>query len=305
MKLKVLFLVWVIIAAFMLLMACGKTNEPGTRYKIDFGAVGDDHWDISNVKMEYDDNVLEKKISGKTAYIYGSSKIENYDDIAGQFGFTAVQILPAVDDVVEYQDISDDRIRRLFIWPTGKIRYDTGVKETSFETKVNQNDCVEISKQVLEQYGLTSHMFDSEWNYSESRLTDPQDNKTTVIGYTVFLHFLLDGTSLYGEPRVTVKFNGNGEVVSIMYNMPDYVKGDVASIKSVSRILQSIQRGEVPVMYDLDSIPDRITIEDVELCYYSQTFEENVAIAQPIYVFNSVGHYENEEVPFRIVAQAN
>ena len=119
------------------------------------------------------------------------------------------------------------------------------------------------------------------------------------------LYFLLDGTSLYGEPRVTIQFNGNGEVVSIMYNMPDYVKGDVASIKSVSRILQSIQRGEVPVMYDLDSIPDRITIEDVELCYYSQTFEENVAIAQPIYVFNSVGHYENEEVPFRIVAQAN
>lgn len=303
MKLKIT-LVCLMIVALVFSVSCKRIEKTGMEFKIDFGSPGEPV-DISKIKISYDLRELENKISGKTAYIYGSSKIEKYDDIAEQFGFTALQILPAVDDVVEYQEISDDHVRRLLIWPTGTIRYDTGVEETSFETKVNQNDCVELSKQVLDQYGLTNHRFDSEWNYSERRLTDPQNNKTTVIGYTVILYFLLNGTRLYGEPRVTIQFNGNGEVVSIMYNMPDYYEAGECELTGIGQLLKSIKKGTIPMMYGFDEEPESITIEDIDLCYYSQTSGDNIAVAQPIYVLSAIGHYEDKDLKFNMLVQAN
>ncbi|MCR5694666.1 MAG: hypothetical protein K6G89_06815 [Clostridia bacterium] len=305
MKQRVLFVIWIITVTLMLLVACSNVNEDGTRFRIDFGAVEDDHWDISNVKMEYDVNALKKRISGDNAFVYVSSMVDNHDDIAKQFGFNTLQICPIVDEIIEYRDESENQMRRLLIWPTGKIRYDTGVEETSFETKVSKEYCAELSKEVLKNYGLTNQRFDSEWYYSERTLTDPADNQTKVIGYTVFLYFLLDGVKLYGEPRATVQFNGNGEVVSIMYKMPDYYEAGECELTNIRQALKSIEKGNIPMMYGLEEAPEKVTIEDVELCYYSQTFDVNTVVAQPVYVFSATGHYKEENRQFRIVVQAN
>ena len=71
MKQRVLFVIWIITVTLMLLAACSNGSEDGTGFRIDFGAVGYDHWDISNVKMEYDVNALKKRISGDNAFVYG------------------------------------------------------------------------------------------------------------------------------------------------------------------------------------------------------------------------------------------
>ena len=305
MKLRIALICFMIITTLSLSSACEKIKKTETKFKIDFGTVGEDHWDISNVKLYYNADALGKKVPEKRGVVYMAFKTVNYEAIAEQFGFDVAHLYPSVDDTVEYYDESDLLKRRLLIRPTGKIRYDTGVEETSFETKVSKEYCAELSKEVLKKYGLTNQRFDSEWYYSERRLTDPADNQTKVIGYTVFLYFLLDGVKLYGEPRATVQFNGNGEVVSIMYNMPDYYEAEECELVSIRQALKSIAKGEIPMMYGLDEAPGRITIEDVNLCYYSQTFDDDTVVAQPVYVFSAIGHYGEEDMPFNILVQAN
>ena len=219
MKLRIALICFMIITTFSLSSACKKTE---TKFKIEFGTVGNDHWDISNVKLYYNADALGKKVPEKRGVVYMAFKTVNYEAIAEQFGFDVAHLYPSVDDTVEYYDESDLLKRRLLIRPNGIICYETGVAQTAFESKVSKDDCVELTKKVLKEYKLTDHSFDDECFFSERLLTDPSNNETKIVGYTVFLYFLLNGVKLYGEPRATVQFNGNGEVVSIMYNMPDY-----------------------------------------------------------------------------------
>ena len=293
-------LIVLVITLMIVFAACGKTRQTENRIELYFGTVAGDHWDISNVKIEYDEVYLEKKMSGRTGKVFISTPIENFDSIAEKYGFSPSQMDPDNETTVFYHDETDGQNRSLLIWPTGRIRYKTGIPETYFETNLSIKDCVELSKEVLKKYSLTRYSFDNDYSVSTSSTTDTTDNKTTIIGYTVSLYFLLDGSTLYGGPRVNIQFNGNGEVVSLMYNRPDYVENGETKLESVKSILNRIKQGSIPMMYGLDEKPDRITIEDVELCYYSQTVEDNTEIVQPVYLFSAVGHYENEDLPFSI-----
>ena len=305
MKLRIALICFMIITTLSLSSACEKTKKTETKFKIDFGTVDGDHWDISNVKLYYNADALGKKVPEKRGVVYMAFKTVNYEAIAEQFGFDVAHLYPSVDDTVEYYDESDLLKRRLLIRPNGIICYETGVAQTAFESKVSKDDCVELTKKVLKEYKLTDHSFDDECFFSERVLTDPSNNETKTVGYTVFLYFLLNGVKLYGEPRATVQFNGNGEVVSIMYNMPDYYEAGECELINIRQALKSIEKGNIPMMYGLEEAPEKVTIEDVELCYYSQTFDVNTVVAQPVYVFSATGHYKEENRQFRIVVQAN
>lgn len=305
MKYKLQFSIIIIVIMMTFSAACGQTGKTDTRRELFFGTVAGDNWDISDVRIDYDSNILEKKIPVEKSSVYVSTKIEDCSSIAEKFGFSASQICSGDDATVEYRSESGAGLKRLIIWPTGKIRYDTGVKETYYETIVSVEDCVELSKEVLKQYELTNNDFDKNYSVSTTMITDPEKNESKITGYTVSLFFQLAGSRLCGEPHVDIKFNGNGEVVSVMYYMPNYIEAGETKLVSISRILKKIQRGDVPVIYGLDDAPDRITIEDVELCYYSQRDENDMAVVQPVYLFSAVGHYGDEDLPFDILVQAN
>ncbi|MBO4261292.1 MAG: hypothetical protein J5921_01585 [Clostridia bacterium] len=307
MRIKRFLTLLLVVMTLMLSAACSKHEITKSQYAIDFGEVASDHWNISDVKMEYKADELSKKISGKEMFIYVSSKVKNYESIAEKYSFSEAQIDSFEDRLVYYKDEMEDYSRILMIWSNGKTSYSTGIKETYFETKVSEADCIELAKEALKQYGLTEKPFDDECYVSTSSVTDPVKNETKIIGYTITVHFLLNGAKLFGSPRAYIQFNGNGEVVTIMYNMPDFIESEPAKLLGVKRVLKLIEKGEMPVMcgLDTDDAPDKITIEDVDICYYSQTYDDGMQIAQPIYVFSAIGHFDNEEIPFTIMAQAN
>lgn len=294
-----------LIITSLLFASCESILKSGIRYDIDFGTITGDHWDISEIEVDYDVNILMKKIPQGSWNVYKSISIKDYAEIAGKFGFTENQIVSRDSDSVSYRAENDTQTRRLIVWSTGRFSYDTGTKQTSFETTLSKEDCIELSKDVIREYGLTSNMFDDECTVSETVLTTPSINESKITGYTIHLYFLFDGIKMLGEPRLNIKFNGNGEVVRIMYNMPDYQKIGPADIKTLEQALTSIEQGATPMMYGLDEAPNRISINDVELCYYSQSNESNEAIAQPVYLFSATGHYEYGDEPFNILVQAN
>ncbi len=307
MRIKRFLTLLLVVLTLMLSAACSKHEITKSQYAIDFGEVASDHWNISNVKMEYKADELSKKIADKEKFVYISSEVENYESIAEKYEFTESQVFTKKEGLLSYHDETENGTRILMIESDGTITYFTGVKETFFETKVSEADCVELTKIALKQYGLTEKDFDDECYISTSCITDPVKNETMIIGYTVTVYFLLDDVKLFGEPRANIQFNGNGEVIYLMYCMPDFTKSETAKLLGVKRVLKLIEKGEMPVMcgLDTDDAPDKITIEDVDICYYSQTYDDGMQIAQPIYVFSAIGHFDNEEIPFTIMAQAN
>lgn len=306
MKTKRLLTALLVVLIIIIPAACDKIEKSESPYTIMFGDLMGPCWTLSDIRIQCKSNVLNKKLSDKKWFIYVSSKVENYEQIAEKFGFDESQIFMRDDSRLCYHDETEDVRRILSIDSDGEISYSTGIKETYFETKVREADCVELIKEVLKQYGLTEKTFSKECSVGESSVTNPAENETKTIGYTVTVYFMLDGVELHGDPRAYVTFNGNGEAVYMMYNMPDFIESGPAKLISVRQVLNSIRKGEISVMYglDTDDAPDRITIEDVDICYYSQSFGD-IQVAQPMYVFSAIAHFKNEKIPFTICAQAN
>ena len=295
-----------LIVASMLLAGCKASvnNENEIRYDIVFGDVPD-HWDISKVKIDYDIKSLKAKIPRGPWNVYKAITIEDYAEIAGKLGFSEDHIVSTYSDSVSYRDENDMRTRRLIVWSTGCFSYETGIKETTFETALSERDYIELSKEVIKEYGWRSDLIDDECTVSISMSTNPSINESKITGYTIHLYYLFDGKTMLGEPRLNIKFNGNGEVVTIWYYMPDFEKIGSADVKTLNQALTCIKDGNAPMAYGLEKAPDRITINDVELCYYSQRDANDEVYAQPVYFFDATGHYETGDEPFKIVVQAN
>jgi hypothetical protein len=282
-------------------------SEENIGFAIDFplaaGGTG-----IDRAEMVYDMGELKKQIPSEDVYVYLNPQNTDYK-IADALGFDTNDF--AVEDSGERTYMKGNSVESGFflrIDKFGTFTYKTNSPDTFFEMPYSENECVQIAKAFLEKYDL----WDKE-QLDESRVVvnntsigaEGNMDERITIGHDVYFHAKqTDGLEVFGNARVIVEINGNGEVRSVTYSLRRYEDRQKADLISLEEAFQRIDDRKAFIEVESDSA--KLIFEKVILAYWTQNRNEDNLVMQPVYAFQGTSvTLDGEEEPFAITVQAN
>lgn len=272
-------------------------------YEIDFPGEGGDMTVLNTTVRSADVESLEKQVSSMTGYIYCDPVITDYK-IVEKFGFDIGKYhYPAFGTFEEPRLYGDINERHIEIDKYGSFIYKTGVEDTWFDIQLSDAECMSIAKQWLKENGLLNMNIDPYWTKGESMVTT--NGETVVIAKTIVFHPLTDdGCGIYGNSRVSVRVNGNGEIVDVYYRWREYKRKIKADLISIEDALKRID--EQKAYISMENASKELRFESVSVHYWAEAIDVGIKVMLPVYVFEGESTTQDGSVEdFSITVQAN
>ncbi len=253
----------------------------------------------SDTNLEYNVDELNSQLPKNTKYSVLYNPILTDYKIVSQFGFNIDDYSLWNDGRRSYSADGPDKEKWLIIDKYGSFSYTTGVGSTNFEMPLSDKECYNIAKKYLQEQGLYSKRLGKEISYNKTELYSlSEGSKITAVG----INFLVDNT--YGNARIMVEVNGNGEVTSVTYNLREYAGNKTVKLISVQEAIERFKEGKAYI--DVENPSSNLKFEKVTVQYWGQERHEDNLFVQPVYYFEGTSTTTGGKTePFSITVQAN
>lgn len=255
-----------------------------------------------NATLTYNAKELEAQLSSDAAYYVSYDPVPTDYAIITKFGFDAENYNAYDDGERAYTAEGRDEDKYLRIEPNGRFSYKTGIKGTTFEITLSEKECYEIAKKFLEDNGLFLEEFGNKASVDKaSALGNASEGiRVTALGVS----FLAEGK--YCDSRATVTINGNGEVISVIYNAKKYAQHKKVKLISIESAIELIRQNKALIdVGELYSYTE-LNFEKVSVKNREYEKEDNSILVQPVYVFEgTVTAVDGTTQPFTVTVQAN
>ena len=253
----------------------------------------------SNTNLEYSVDKLSSQLSKNTTYSVLYNPILTDYKIVSQFGFDIDNYSLWDDGRRSYSADGPDKEKKLTIDKYGCFSYTTGVGSATFEMPIDDNECYNIAKKYLQEQGLYSKRLGKDVSYNKTELYSlSEGTKVTAVG----VNFLVDNT--YGNARIMVEINGNGEVISVTNSVREYSDSKKVKLISVKEAIERFKEGNAFI--EVENPSSNLKFEKVSVKYWSQERNDDNLFVQPVYYFEGTSTTtDGKTEPFSIAVQAN
>lgn len=252
----------------------------------------------NNTELVYNVEYLEEQITSEDYYVYTNPKLTDYS-IVEKFGFNINNYSLTNDGEERFYEMDgrDDK-KTLWIDKFGCFIYDPGVSSPSIDMKLSAKECNKIAVDFLKNYGLYSDEISHQRSVNESWNHTSKGSKLLGLGINFYLK------KRGGTGKILVKINAKGEVVYVMYNLREYDSKQQTDLISIEDAIKRFKEGNAFI--EVENPSKKLSIESVELSYYSQDSNEKNLLMQPVYIFSGTSKtYDGKTEPFAITVQAN
>ncbi len=300
---SIIVILSVILIIALPLNLCGCSSEDAVVFgeEIKFPEGTDSQLD-ENATLTYNAKDLEAQLSGNKSYYVSFDPTPTDYSIVTKFGFDAENYNAYDDGERAYTAEGRDEDKYLRIEPNGRFSYKTGIKGTTFQITLSDQECYEIAKKFLEDNGLFLEEFGNKASVDEASAlgSASEGHWVTALGVS----FLAQGK--YCDSRATVTINGNGEVISVIYNAKKFAQHKKVKLISIESAIELIRQNKALIdVGELYSYTD-LKFEKVSVQNREYEKEDNSILVQPVYVFEgTVTATDGTAQPFAITAQAN
>ena len=255
-----------------------------------------------NATLTYNIKELEAQLSSNKSYYVSFDPTPTDYSIVTKFGFDTNDYKAYDDGERVYEAEGKDKTKSLYIEPDGRFSYYSGVKGTTFQIALSEKECYEIAKRFLVDNDLFIEEFGNKASVNEAEAlgSASEGHRVTALGVS----FSSEGK--YCDSRATVTVNGNGEVISVIYNAKKYVQHKKVKLISIESAIDLIRQNKALIdVGELYSYTD-LKFETVSVQNREYEKEDNSILVQPVYVFEGmVTATDSTTHPFAITVQAN
>ncbi len=287
-----------LLGAFLFLFCGNDDNVDCFGQEIEFSQPADATI-YSNTNIVYDIDELSSQLPKNTTYSVSYNPILTDYKIVSQFGFNIDEYSLWDDGRRSYSAHGPDKEKKLTIDKYGCFSYKTGVGSATFEMPIDDKECYNIAKKYLQEQGLYSKRLGKDVTYNKTELYSlSEGTKVTAVG----VNFLVDNT--YGNARIMVEINGNGEVTSVTNSVREYSDSKKIKLISVKEAIERFKEGKAYV--EVENPSSNLKFDNVSVKYWSQERHEDNLFVQPIYYFEGTSTTtDGKTEPFSIAVQAN
>ncbi len=253
----------------------------------------------SNTNLVYDIDELSSQLPKNKTYSVSYNPILTDYKIVSQFGFDINNYSLWDDGRRSYSADGPDKEKWLIIDKYGSFSYTTGVGSATFEMPIDDKECYNIAKKYLQEQGLYSKRLGKDVTYNKTELYSlSEGTKITAVG----VNFLVDNT--YGNARIMVEINGNGEVISVTNSVREYSDSKKVKLISVKEAIERFKEGKAFI--EVENPSSNLKFEKVSVKYWGQERHEDNLLVQPVYCFEGTSTTtDGKTEPFSIAVQAN
>lgn len=272
----------VLIAVLLLFSFVGCSSDEAAVFdeEIKFPEGTDSQLD-ENATLTYNAKELEAQLPSGAAYYVSYDPVPTDYAIAAKLGFDAEDFKTYDDGERVYEAEGKDKTKSLYIEPDGRFSYYSGVKGTTFQIALSEKDCYEIAKSFLMDNDLFLEEFGNKASVNEAEAlgSASEGHRVTALGVS----FLAEGK--YCDSRATVTINGNGEVISVIYNAKKFAQHKKVKLIPIESAIERIKQNKALIdVGELYSYTD-LKFETVSVKNREYAKEDNTVLVQPVYVF--------------------
>lgn len=174
---------------------------------------------------------------------------------------------------------------------TWKAIYTNVNKESTEEITLSDSECIEIAKNFLDNHNIRPENFDlaSVGTTSTGGFNSPEK----VIKKNVYFYPTLNDKMIYGNSRIIVDINSNGDITEIWGNNRTIKKGEEkeAKIISADKAIDMVLNHHPDISPNISGSEEYVTIERAEILYYSDIEMDTI---QPIWSIAGVARNIND-----------